>query len=66
MDAAEWNRELITDLAPHRSRLREAQMMRIRRASSAHQAGLRSDERPVILVSLAPDLAKGQFGTVRV
>jgi hypothetical protein len=65
MDTAERYGEFIAHLAPHGARLCEAEMVRIRRASSADQAGLRGDEGPMILVSFAPGLAKGQLDAAR-
>jgi hypothetical protein len=59
MGAAERNRELIADLPSHGAWLCETQMVCIGRTSTTHQAGLRSDECPMVFVSLAPDLAKG-------
>jgi hypothetical protein len=50
MHTAERNRELVADLPAQRSGLSEAEMVGICRLSTAHQAGLRGDERQVVLV----------------
>src|SRR6185312_17174449 len=66
MDTAERHRKLITHLEPQSTRLGKTQMMRIGRTPPTDQAGLRGDQRPVILVASAARLAKGEGGTILV
>jgi hypothetical protein len=56
--AAKWNYELVTDPAAERARLSKSQMVRIRRPSSAQQAGLRGHELQVRTVAVATRLAQ--------
>src|SRR5712671_2920113 len=63
MDATQRYGEFITYLATQGARLREAKMVRVRWAPSADEAGLRGDERPMILISFATGLAKDQLRT---
>src|SRR5215471_8264482 len=53
MGAAERHRELIAHLATERARLRQAQMVRIRRLSTANQAGLFHDVPDMVTVTNA-------------
>ena len=54
MGAAERDRKLIADPTPQGARLHEPQVMRVRRAPSAHQARLRGDELQMSTVAIAP------------
>ena len=51
MDTANWNRELVADLAAERAWLGEAQVVGICGRTAAHQAGLGGDELAVVLVA---------------
>jgi hypothetical protein len=50
MATAQWDNELVADLAPKCPMLGEPQVMRIRRLASTNQAWLRGDEFAVGLV----------------
>jgi hypothetical protein len=58
MKATNRNRELIADLAPQRSRLREAKMVRIGGFAAAHEARLLGYEFEVVLVAQSNGLAR--------
>ena len=62
MRTAERNSEVVADLAGHRSRLREADMVGVGRCLAAKQAGLGGDEAEVILVSGSMRLREGEGG----
>src|SRR5262245_39623000 len=64
MDAAERHRELVTDLASERGGLGKPKMMRIGGLSPAHEACLRCDERPMILIAFAPRSTEREISTV--
>jgi hypothetical protein len=66
MDAAERHCELVADLAPKRGWLGKPKMMRVGRLSPTHEARLRRDERPMVLVTLSPCLAESEVSTVGV
>jgi hypothetical protein len=51
VSATHGNRELVTDLAPEGSTLREAQMVGIRRLPAANEASLRSHVSDVVAVT---------------
>src|SRR5271169_6664862 len=51
VDAADWNRVLVTDLAVERARLRKSDVMRFGGRAAAYDAGLRRDEFAVLLVA---------------
>jgi hypothetical protein len=53
MGAAKWNRKLVADPTPQGARLHEPQVMRVRRAPSAHKAGLPSNELEMRTVAVA-------------
>ena len=53
MGAAERDRKLIADPTPQGARLHEPQVMRVRGAASAHEAGLRGNEFEVRAVAVA-------------
>src|SRR5437588_9098954 len=57
---AQRHRELIAHLATERTRLRKTQMMRIRRTSTANQAGLFDDMPDMIAVTNPPWFRKYQ------
>ena len=60
MGAAERDGEFIADLAAHGARLREADMVRVRRYGAAKQARLGSDVAQVLLVAHAVGLWEGE------
>src|ERR1700704_5846847 len=66
MGAAEWNRELVADPTPQGPRLHEPQVMGVRRAPSAHKAGLRSNELEVRTVAVAARFAQWERALVDV
>jgi hypothetical protein len=53
MPAAEWDRKLIADLAAERTRLHEAEVVRVRGPAAAHKARLLSDIAKVLAVAVA-------------
>src|SRR2546423_6755529 len=53
MPATEWDGELIADLATERARLRESEVMGIRRLAAAHETRLLSDVAKVLPVAIA-------------
>ena len=57
---AERDGVLVADLAAERSRLGEAEVVRIARRAAADEAGLGGHEVQVVLVALADRLADGQ------
>lgn len=62
MLATERNGKFVTDLAGHCPRLREANMVGIRRRGAAKQAGLRCNEPQVILVPDPMRFREGKGG----
>ena len=65
MCPAERHRELVADLAPERTRLREAQMVGIRRAPAANQTWLLDHVTHVLPVTNAALFRKRQYGLNR-
>src|SRR5262249_55563796 len=53
MPAAEWDRKLIADLAAERTRLHEAEVVRVRGLAAAHKARLLGDIAKVLAVAVA-------------
>ena len=53
MDATEWDRELIADLAAERARLSESQVVGIRGLAAADEARLLGDITKVLPVAIA-------------
>jgi len=53
MPAAEWDGELIADLAAERARLREPEVMGIRGLAAAHETRLLGDVAQVLPVAIA-------------
>jgi hypothetical protein len=51
MEAADWDRVLVADLAVERTRLSKANVVRFGGGSAADDAGLRGDEFAVLLVT---------------
>jgi hypothetical protein len=66
MGAAKWNRKLIADPTPQGARLHEPQMMWVRRAPSAHKAGLCSNELEVRTVAVTAGFVQGERAFVDV
>ena len=64
MGAAEWDRELIADLAAERAALGEAQVVRVAGLAAAHEAGLTGYELEVRLVAASPRNADCQRALV--
>ena len=58
VDAAERDRELVTDFEAERARLHEAQMMGITGLATAHQAGLLRHKAKMSLVAVTTRLSK--------
>src|SRR2546430_17619 len=54
MLAAEWDRELIADLAAKRARLHKSDVMRVRWLAAAQQAGFLHHKAKVIPVAISP------------
>jgi hypothetical protein len=57
MHSAKWHREFVADLAPHRARLGEPQMVGVSGASAADQTPLRCNELQVRFVPMPTRLA---------
>jgi ribosomal protein L15E len=53
MPAAKWDRKLIADLTAERTRLHEAEVVRVRGPAAAHQARLLGDIAKVLAVAVA-------------
>jgi hypothetical protein len=51
VDAADWDRVLVTYLAVERARLRKSDLMRFGRRAAAYDARLRRDEFAMLLVT---------------
>ncbi|MGC1777874.1 MAG: hypothetical protein WBB34_07990, partial [Xanthobacteraceae bacterium] len=64
MSAAEWDRELVADLAAERPALGKAEMMGIAGLATAEKAGLLGDEANVVAIADAPGFGMGQNGFV--
>ena len=62
VQAANRNRELVADLPSQRTRLRIAEMMRIRWLAAAHEARLLRHELEVVLVAQPDGLARKARG----
>ena len=62
--AAEWNRELIADLAAECSTLRKAKVVGVRRPAAANQAGLLGYKSNVISVTHPARFRHGQHALV--
>jgi hypothetical protein len=60
VDSTERHRELVACLAAERARLRIAKMMRVRRLTAAHKAGLLGDKSDVVLVPNSTGLRQGE------
>jgi hypothetical protein len=60
----QWDDELIADLAPQRPALGKPQMMRIRRAATANQAGLLGHVADVLAVPNPAWFPQGQRSLV--
>src|SRR5262249_53956642 len=54
MPAAQWDRELIADLAPERTGLGETEVVRVRGLAAAHETCLLGDVAQVLPVAIAP------------
>jgi hypothetical protein len=66
MDAAQWDGELIADLASERARLRESEMMGILGAPPADEARLQRHELAVSLIAFARLFRECQTGGVAI
>src|SRR5216684_3633903 len=64
MRSAQRHRELVADLAPHRARLSEPQMVGVRGTSPADQTRLGCNELEVSFVAMAAHLANGELAFV--
>ena len=51
MNPAKWDRELVANFTPKRRWLRETQVMRIARPSTADEARVPSDEFPMLWIA---------------
>ena len=58
--AAKRDGKLITDPTAQSARLHEPQVMRVRRAPSAHEAGLRGNDLEVRMVAVTAGFAQGE------
>jgi hypothetical protein len=61
MGAAERDRKLVADPTPQGARLHEPQVMRVRGAASAHEAGLPSDEPEMRAIPVAARFIQCKF-----
>src|SRR6516162_5492048 len=57
---ANWNAELVANLASHRALLGKLEVMGIRWAPSADETGLRGDEPEMVAIAFAYRLADGK------
>src|SRR6516164_2425777 len=64
MPAAEWDRELIADLAPQRARLSKSEVVGVRGLAAAEQARLLGDIAQVLPVTIAPRSCKDEHAVV--
>jgi hypothetical protein len=62
METTNRNRELVADFASERARLREPEVMRVRRVAAAHHARLAGHEFTVILIAQADGLSHKAAG----
>ena len=64
MGSTERDRKLVADPTPQGPRLHEPQVMRVRRATSAHEAGLRGNELEVRTVAVTAGFAQRECAFV--
>jgi hypothetical protein len=64
MTAAQWDRELITDLSPQGASLRATKVIGVRRTSSADKAGFLGHRPDVVAITHPPRFWQGEYGLV--